>query len=111
MRKASPNSDLLVCLTPPPNVRQAAFTANYKDRYTRWGWKRIQYRLVERQIKQFGGRERERIFLAPTELNVDPIDGYPENNAVHTNAAGYRQIADTIYAWLKWRMQESESTK
>lgn len=103
-RRAAPQADLAICLTPPPNSRQEAFAANYQDRYTRWGWKRIQHQLVQRQLKHFGGREAERIFIIPTQLNVDPIDGYPNNNAVHPNAVGYRQIAESIYAWLKWRM-------
>jgi lysophospholipase L1-like esterase len=104
MRQAAPQADLAICLTTPPNVRQGAFEANYKTNYTRWGWKRIQHRLIEQEIEQFADREKERIFVVPTELNVDPIDGYPDNNAVHPNAVGYGQIADSIYAWLKWRL-------
>lgn len=100
-RKAAPEAALGFCLTTPPNSRDAAFEANYKDRYTRWGWRRIQHRLVQRQIERFGGREKERLFLVPTELNLDPVGGYPDNNAVHPNAAGYRQIAASLYAWLK----------
>ncbi len=37
----------------------------------------------------------------PTELNIDPVDGYPENNGVHPNAAGYAQIGASFHAWLK----------
>ncbi|MDP1798045.1 MAG: SGNH/GDSL hydrolase family protein [Planctomycetaceae bacterium] len=102
-RKAAPNADLGICLTTPPNARQAAFEANYQDRYTRWGWKRIQHRLVERQLKQFGGREDDHIFIIPTELNLDPVAGYPENNGVHPNAAGYQQIAASLHAWMTSR--------
>jgi len=40
----------------------------------------------------------------PAELNLDPVDGYPVNNGVHPNAAGYKQIGDSIYSWLKWRL-------
>jgi len=107
MRKAAPNSALVICATPPPNSRQKAFEANYQDRYTRWGWKRIQHRLVQRQIQQFGHREKENLLLIPTELNVDPEDGYPDNNGVHPNATGYQQIAATIYSWLKCRRIET----
>ncbi len=103
MKQAAPEATLAVCITPPPNVRDAAFEANYKGKYPRWNWRQIQHRLVERQIAQFGSRAAERVVLVPTELNVDPIDGYPENNGVHPNAVGYRQIAATIYAWLKSR--------
>lgn len=104
LRKAAPQAQIGVCLTTPPNSREGAFVANYQDRYHRWGWRRIQHRLVERQLQQFGKREQERIYLIPTELNLDPVDGYPENNAVHPNASGYRQIGATVYAWLKSRL-------
>ncbi|HEY5315476.1 MAG TPA: hypothetical protein VIK18_23295, partial [Pirellulales bacterium] len=96
--------DLAICLTPAPNTREAAFVANYKNKYHRWGWKRIQHRLVERELSHFGGRQKEGIFVIPTELGLDPVGGYPENNAVHPAEAGYRQIAATIYAWIKWRL-------
>lgn len=99
--QAAPEAKLAVCLTPPPNSRQEAFEANYQDRYTRWGWKRIQHRLVQRQLEHYGNREAEHIFVVPTELNLDPVGGYPVNNGVHPNESGYRQIAASIYAWLK----------
>lgn len=105
LRKAAPNAEIGVCLTTPPNTRDGAFVANYKDRYTRWGWRRIQHRLVEKELTQFGGREKEHLFLVPTELNLDPTGGYPENNAVHPNTAGYQQVGASIYAWLKARLQ------
>lgn len=105
LRKAAPQAEIGLCLTTPPNSREGAFVANYQNRYHRWGWRRIQHRLVERQLQQFGHREKERIYLIPTELNLDPVAGYPDNNAVHPNAAGYQQIGGTIYAWLKARLQ------
>lgn len=100
-RSAAPQAVIAIGLTTPPNARQAAFKANYKDKYTRWGWKRIQHRLVQRMLERLGMREQERIFLVPTELNLDPIDGYPVNNGVHPNPAGYAQIGTSYYAWLK----------
>jgi lysophospholipase L1-like esterase len=102
--QAAPHAELAVCLTVPPNSREAAFLGNYNGKRHRWGWKRIQHRLVERELAHFGGREKEGIFLVPAELGVDPVGDYPVNNAVHPNAAGYRQIAATLYAWIKWRL-------
>ena len=84
---------------------EEAFDANYQGRYHRWGWKRIQHRLVERQLARFAGREDERLFVVPTELNLDPVDGYPTNNGVHPNSHGYQQIGASIYAWMKARLQ------
>ncbi|MBL9132310.1 MAG: SGNH/GDSL hydrolase family protein [Verrucomicrobiaceae bacterium] len=103
-RKAAPKAILAVGLTTPPNSRQAAFEANYKDKYTRWGWKRIQHRLVQRMLTQLSGLESENIHLVPTQLNLDPIDGYPPNNGVHPNAVGYAQIGASFYSWLKSRL-------
>lgn len=99
--QAAPEAMLAVGLTTPPNSRQAGFTANYQDRYPRWGWKRIQHRLDERMIEHLSGRESEGIRIVPTELNLDPVDGYPENNGVHPNAVGYAQIAASFHAAIK----------
>lgn len=102
--KAAPKAKLAVGLTTPPNARQEGFTANYKDKYPRWGWKRIQHRLVQLMLKRLSGREKDGIFIVPTELNLDPVDGYPENNGVHPNPTGYAQIGDSFYAWMKSKL-------
>ena len=111
-RAAVPDADLAVCVTTPPNTREAAFEANYKGRYHRWGWKRIQHRLVERLLKRFSNPPVEessgkgRLLLVPTHLNLDPVDGYPVNNGVHPNKLGYDQVGASLYAWLKWRLAD-----
>ncbi|MCP4784945.1 MAG: hypothetical protein GY903_28885 [Fuerstiella sp.] len=103
-RKAAPNAHFGICLTPAPNSRKQAFQANYKDRYHRWGWKRIQHRLVQRQIESVTAIRDGSVSIIPTQLNIDPVDGYPTNNGVHPNEAGYRQLGASIYAWLKSRL-------
>ena len=50
-----------------------------------------------------------RIYVVPTHLNLDPIDGYPDNNGVHPNAVGYQQIGTSLYCWLKWWMLQTAS--
>ena len=109
--QAAPHAELGVCLTTPPNIREAAFVANYKDTRPRSNWCQTQHRLVERQIEHFQNREREGIFLIPTEINLDITGGYPDNNAVHPNPSGYQQIGATIYSWLKARMAASTAGK
>lgn len=106
-RKAAPKAVFAVGLTTPPNAREEGFEANYKGRYHRWGWKRIQHRLVERMLERFGGREKDGIHLVATELNVDPVDGYPNNNGVHPNAFGYSQIGASFYSWIKAWMESA----
>jgi lysophospholipase L1-like esterase len=109
-RKAAPKADLAICVTTPPNARESGFEANYKGRYHRWGWKRIQHRIVERLLAKYeskpGGKDvgGGRLFIVPTQLNLDPVDGYPVNNGVHPNGFGYQQIGTSIYSWLKWRL-------
>lgn len=104
IRAASPDTDIGIGLTTPGNVRDAAFVANYGDRYTRRGWRVIRHRVVERQIEHFRGREDERLFLVPTGFFLDCENGFPENNGVHPNTVGYNQIATTFYAWVKGRL-------
>jgi len=103
-REAAPNAGLAVCITTPSNARESGFAANYEGRYHRWGWKRIQHRLVERLLEHYDSstNQSDRVFVVPTQLNLDPLAGYPENNGVHPNALGYRQIAQSMNAWLKW---------
>lgn len=107
IHKAAPRTQIGFCLTTPPNARQEAFTANYQDRYSRWGWRRIQHRLVQRQLQYVAQKSDSRLSVVPTQLNIDPIDGYPANNGVHPNADGYKQIGATIYSWLHAKTTES----
>jgi lysophospholipase L1-like esterase len=106
-REAAPNADLGLCVTTPPNSRESGFEANCKGAYHRWGWKRIQHRLAQRELEKFAGCESEHLFVVPTELNLDPVDGYPDNNGVHPNAVGYKQIGASLYSWLKARLLAS----
>jgi lysophospholipase L1-like esterase len=105
---ACPQTVLAVGLATPPNSREEGFEANYKGKYHRWGWKRIQHRLVRRMMERLGNREGDGIRLVPTELNLDPLDGFPANNGVHPNATGYKEIAASFYAWLKNWMAEGK---
>ncbi|MGO8745310.1 MAG: hypothetical protein ACLQNE_04920 [Thermoguttaceae bacterium] len=95
-------------MTIPANSRESGFEANYHGQYRRWNWKRVQHELVRREIEHFSNRQGERIFLIPTELNLGPVDGFPPDNGCHPNETGYRQIAATIYSWIKDR-HESQS--
>ena len=103
--RAAPLADLGVGLTVPANSRESGFEASYHGKYHCWDWKRVQHELVRREIEHFQNRQAERIFLIPTELNLDPVDGFPENNGCHPNEGGYRQIATTIYSWIKARLE------
>jgi len=91
----------------PAASSQDAFGANYGSNQTRWQYKRNQHRVVERMMQTFGNREDKNVYLVPAQVNLDCVNNYPiddagrQNNGVHPAPAGYRQIGDSIYAWLK----------
>jgi len=103
-RKAAPNAAIGICLTTPANSRNAAFDNNYKGKYTRDGWKKIQHQLVQQQLKHFGNASDSKVSIIPTELYLDTTNGFPPENGVHPNKQGYQQIGSTIYAWIKWKL-------
>lgn len=105
LKASAPDAKIGIGLTPAPNARDGAFVANYKTRYPRSGWRRIQSRLVQRQMEDFGGREEEGIYTVPTSHSIHPVYGYPKNNAVHPNDAGYRDIGVNFYSWIKAMLQ------
>lgn len=118
VRTASPDIRIAAMLPVPPAASQDAFGANYANGQTRWQYKRNQHRLVERMLAAYDGREQDKIDVVPTYVNLDCRRHYPfdpaqpdgaadqggrQNNGVHPAAAGYRQIGDTLYAWLLGR--------
>jgi len=105
----------LVSLFPSPR-EQNAFGLSYGCMKTRWQHKRNQHRLVERMTERYQGRESKRIWIVPADVNLDCVHGYPEvaapwnsrtdivgtrQNNAHPTSAGYRQIGDSLFCWLK----------
>jgi lysophospholipase L1-like esterase len=119
-RRVRPDTQIGLLLLTPPAATQDAFGSNYACGQTRWQARRNQHRLVERMMAKFAGREGENLWLLPAHLNLDTVHNYPVStepanarseqqvtrlaNGVHPSAEGYRQIADTIYAWLSHRL-------
>jgi lysophospholipase L1-like esterase len=119
-RRVRPDTQIGLLLLTPPAATQDAFGSNYGCGQTRWQARRNQHRLVERMMEKFAGREGENLWLLPAHLNLDTVNNYPSvtepanartekqvtrlSNGVHPSADGYRQIADTIYAWLSYRL-------
>jgi len=118
IREAGPDTRIGVLLTTPPSNSQDGFR-NYRGagKQTRWQYRRNQHRLVERMIERYAGRESEHVYLVPANVHLDAAHGFPTwtsprdarsdekvtrvNNGSHPSAAGYRQIGDSIYAWIK----------
>ena len=112
----SPSTRIGLIAPVPPAASQDAFGANYRNGQTRWQYLRNQHRVVERMAAAYGGREAENLSLIPAYVNLDCHRNYAaargpanartevevarQNNGVHPSAEGYRQIGDSVFAWL-----------
>lgn len=121
-RRVGPQTQIGILTLTPPAQSQDAFGNNYGCGQTRWQYRRNQHRVVERMMQAFGGREAENLFVIPAHVNLDTAHNYPtvsepvnlrnpvlvsrQSNGVHPSRAGYLQIADSIYCWLKWRLAQ-----
>ncbi len=115
-RRVGPETKIGVVMLVPPSASQDAFGANYRCGQTRYQYRRNQHRVVERLIEAYSNRAAENVFLIPAHVNLDCVHNYPTvtvpangrtetevtraNNGVHPAAAGYRQMADSIYCWI-----------
>jgi len=112
-----------VLLVIPPSTSQDGFQ-HYRgpQRQTRWQYRRDQHRLIEHMIERYGSREQDNIFLIPTYMDLDAAHNFvtrpspwnaenPDESArvidgIHPAAAGYRQMGDMIYCWMKASLAE-----
>jgi hypothetical protein len=113
LKAAAPNAKIAISYTPMPNSRQAAFTNTFGSASilaNKYRWQKIVSRLLFRNTQYFGGRENENIYLLPIHLDLDDVNDYGATDPVHpvVNVAvlgersGYREIAKSTYAWLKY---------
>ena len=112
-RKLKPAPEILI-FQHIPGANQDAFGANYASRLTSWQYrKNIDYynRALLKKAKEL------KIHAVPIYMNIDtennmkylkqPVNAdNPEmimraNNGVHPAKAGYYQMGDTLYCWIK----------
>ena len=92
---------------------------NYRGpgKKTRWEFRRIQHRMVERMIERYSDRDANNLFLIPVNVNLDCVNGFPMReypvnartsakefrvyDGSHLSPEGYKQFGDPIYAWIK----------
>jgi lysophospholipase L1-like esterase len=103
-REASPEIRIGLIMPVPANAKQSGFGNKYGCGQTRWQYRRNQYRVVERMMEKYGGKESKKIFLIPAYINIDTVRNYPQDDGVHPKPEGYRQIANSVYAWLKYQL-------
>ena len=104
----------------PPSSRSQDGIRNYNrsgNRQTRWQVRRNMHRACERMIERYASDASRRISLShrtSTSMHSAATRRSPRRRTrgrpkispastqpVHPNADGYRQIGDSIYAWLK----------
>ncbi|MBN2789755.1 MAG: hypothetical protein JXR69_06170 [Candidatus Delongbacteria bacterium] len=98
-----PNSQIGIALTPPVNVREYTYTDTTQlDYFER---KKCHHRLCQRYIDYFKTRNNSNISIIPINVNIDTFSGFGETDPLHPVISGYRQIAFTIYGWIKYNIQ------
>jgi hypothetical protein len=82
---------------PPPNQSQDAFAADYGSGQTRWRFKRNILIWDRELIARYGATDR--ILVVPTHVALDTATNMV--NGAHPSSAGYRQLAEVVWAFLK----------
>ena len=126
LRKEAPNAIIGVGLVTPGALTQDAFGSNYACGQTRWQYKKNQHALNAAMLKKFAAYPDKKVFLIPTNVNLDCENNYPtrkeavngetvkgakniivrQSNGVHPAAAGYNQMGDTFYCWIKYQLSK-----
>ncbi len=105
-----------------PGSNQDGFGKSYACRQTAWGYYCNQFRLNQAMAKHFAGQKN--LVLVPVNVNLDTENNFPtkkevvnaenpteifrQSNGVHPAPAGYKQIGDVYYAWLKNMLTEKQ---
>ena len=104
---------------------QDSFGANYKNGQTAWGYAVNHFRLNQAMAKHFAGSKDSKLYLVPSQINLDTENNFPDRmevvnagnprkilrqrNGVHPAAAGYNQMGDTYYAFMKYILAKEDS--
>ncbi len=107
-------------LPSPPSASQETFEANYFAGQTRWRDKRNILIWARQMIAKYAGQEASRVYLIPSNTALDTVNNYArsaaspvnsrnaavtiarQNNGVHPDTSGYPQIADAVWAFIKY---------
>ena len=117
---ASPSTNVVVCLTIPPNHSQDAFGKAYSCSTTRDQCKHNNTKWVNEIIKYYDGHESDGVYVLPINVVLDTVNNMGmetdyvnarntsvtysspiANGGVHPVESGYWQIADMFTAFLK----------
>ena len=118
-RAAAPDAIIGIGLVTPGCKTQDGFGQSYGcHATTRWQYKKNQHALNKAMLAKFSNHPDKKLFIIPTNVNLDCENNFPaanvnvnfgneakisrQTNGVHPSPAGYRQIGDTYYAFMKY---------
>lgn len=121
LRAVAPKTKIGIAYTPYPSASQQAFDNAYGAGSllaNRHRWRLIVSRLLFKNTEFFADREAENIYLLPTYLNLDDVNEFSPTDPVHPQPmsgnvaldgpSGYRRIARTYYAWMRYLLVGTE---
>lgn len=108
-----------IMIPSPPSSDQDAFGSNYGVGQTRWRDKRNILIWARQSIAKYSNQEASRIYIVPTNTALDTVSNMNiaasapvnsrstvnstrQNNGVHPASAGYQQIGDAMWAFMKY---------
>ena len=122
-RKLTPQPDLMA-FQHIPGAGQDGFGKSYRCGRTSWQYRRNLYHYNRMLLKKC--RELN-VGVIPMYINIDTENNYPvleqpvnqdnpqnillQNNGVHPAKAGYYQMGDTLYCWLKALLQSKAAAQ
>lgn len=119
IKAAGVNVKVGLIIPSPPSYDQDSFALSQAFGRTRTRFKRNILVWARELIKKYAGQEASRIYIVPSNLNLDtennmssaasaPINSRStvnkarQNNGVHPGTTGYQQIGDAVWAFLKY---------
>lgn len=94
-----PNAKHLVTLLYPPSSSSAFFASDFPSgNPSQWWYQRVRWRVMQRQVAQFGGREAQGIYLVSSAC-LDPDNDFA--NAVHPLVQGNDRQGDQSSARIR----------
>ncbi len=104
-------------MTAPTYADQDAFGNDYGSNYTSWRTSRNIVIWAKKLYERYTASEANNIYIVASGLSVDTVNNMPtttqainshnptlvtrQSNSVHPDVSGYKQIGDSIFAWIK----------
>lgn len=119
IKSADVSTRVGLMIPPPPSSDQDSFGANYGAGINRHRFKRNILIWARELIAKYTGQEANRIYIVPSNTALDTVHNMSyasatpvnsrnsstvqrQSNGVHPAISGYQQIADAVWAFLKY---------